>query len=581
MMQLGGNYSRSFRDKLVGFLDSLLLTEEAKGLVALEATRGILKLSTSKPQALRILAHKFNISDDLTHFKFVYLDVSYYVHTSLWVQIAKHHQNGTAMSEEVAKDWEYIKTLLQPEDFEALSSVATNDHLNVSDLDFGPEWTTGQVVKRNLKTYIKSKMKPINFLHKYDPMWGKEDCEQNLTAELVKLRNIYQRSPQRNLKNTGSINAKLEFQRYAEVSLNLGLRGMQSYYSAEPRRRVKSTIDDLYVRRRDLKKVGADSSTNSDSLKALKRYSSLASSLESQGCLIRPSLKAITLARDETEVRGLVVTTEEGVKVLRARLDKVLEGVVPGPAKDYSPVNAVAFFLNLGASCREKIQQYEAIRYYDKLVKLGAVTHEWCEGQVAFTYSPVDSVSVQAAKELVAAFTPNLEYQLVNRLIQTSSSDYFSMLVPLRHYGHEEGESHERELTEEHFAPEASGMFTSLDPNSETKAYESGMWVRDTIKKVQRAVQKNQIERRVLAFVRAVIDEEDMDPGLVKYAAEKRRDLGSAQSLIGVAKQFYQIKPEDLKNPHLLSIIAEHRMGESEYGKEGLTGEIQQSFPGS
>jgi len=557
-------YSRSLRTKLTEFFSPLGMTEENKRLFTQEVIRSVLRLDTSKPQALRMVAHRLGIVDELSHFKHLYLDGSYYLDMELWIQVAKFFQDGTPMDAAVEADFHFMEDFFEEEDLVALAHVKTNDHLDLTasnakavaraaesaaDLRIrsalypdraapcinAKTWETGKTTRRNLTKYIQSKLKPVKFLMKYDPMWSKEDFEQDLTADLIKLGNVYRRSPQTKIKDTDleKFVATEEFQRYAEVSMNLKLSGIQSYHTQEPRRRVKSTLDDYYSRRRALRKMGAETFKDPVVRQAYNEYLQLRKHLVNLVATVGPDGKvSVTADMPDEEVVGKV---------------------------------SKRTFAELYAVAGPQIEAQEAKEIMSMLCRRGIATPECGPGgriyyKIAENISEKDKTKVE---NLLNAYAVEIEHKVIQAYIEVTPSDYFSQVVPLRHYGHEESESHEREFLDSDISSEAMGMYSVFDLDADRREAESELFIRDIVKKVATSVRENKIERKVLHFVRAVTASEDLDPALVAWAEERNRDLTNANVLIACAKQFYGIKQADLKNPYLTGLVAEHRKGKS------------------
>jgi len=628
-------YSRSFKTKLTEFIAPLRLTEEGQRSFIHEAIRSVLRLDTSKNQALRMVAHRLGIVDDLTYFKHIYFDGSYYLHTELWIQVVNFFQKKQPMDEAVTADFEFMMGYLDEADLASLAKVKTNDHLDLMavraahllsltsgqcELDDvtddeeltenqalirdnriwmaqNPDrgapsidartWVTGKTVRRNLSKYVQSKLKPVKFLTAYDPMWGKEDFEQDLAADLIRIANTYRRSPQTKVKDVDpqSFVATEQFQRFAEVSLNLKLKGIQSYHTQEPRRRVKSTLDPFYERRRVLRKMGAETLKNPVIRRAWNEYLLLrkhlvnlqaAMGLDGRMTVIAEMPEGRKFRRSFAELYGVdgephaeakkkADAVSESIKSYEAqcRLFKALEerGVPqedwgePLPKPDLNPPELEPYGV-----IKTQIEAYEASELMGALCRRGAVTPECgTAGQINYQISETASAEDRKlAETLLANYGVEIEHRALMAYIDVTPSDYFSQVVPMRHQGHDESDSHEREFLNSDISSEAVGMYSVFDLDADRREADSELYTRDIIKKVAARVRENKVDRKVLHFVRAVVATDDLDPALVEFAESRNRDLTNPNVLIACAQQFYGIKKADLKNPYLTGLVAEH-----------------------
>ena len=608
-------YSRSFKTKLTEFLTPLGLTDEGQRSFIQEAIRGVLRLDTSKNQALRMVAHRLGIVDDLTHFKYIYLDGSYYLHMELWIQVAKFFQKGQPMDEAVAADFEFMKGYLDEADLASLAHVKTNDHLDLMaaraanmvaltsgkcELDDVADdkkaelserqalirgsriwvaqnpnrgapcidartWETGKNVRRNLSKYVQSKLKPVKFLTKYDPMWGEEDFEQDLAADLIRIGNTYRRSPQTKVKNEDpeTFVATEQFQRFAEVSLNLKLKGIQSYHTQEPRRRVKSTLDPFYERRRVLRKLGAETLKDPTTRRAWNEYLLLRKHLVNLQAVVGSDGKVTVSAE-------MPVERTVGGRFRRSFAE--LYGVDGEPRTEASRVAAALFLagadplrqnapeLEPYGVIKTQIEAFEASELMGALCRRGAVTPECGDaGRINYRISETASAEdKRMAEALLANYGIEIEHRALMAYIDVTPSDYFSQVVPMRHQGHDESDSHEREFLDSDISSEAVGMYSVFDLDADRREADSELYTRDIIKKVAARVRENKVDRKVLHFVRAVVATDDLDPALVEFAESRNRDLTNPNVLIACAQQFYGIKKADLKNPYLTGLVAEH-----------------------
>ncbi len=227
---------------------------EIKTIFRTEAVRLILTIQDKMGATiLRALSREFDFFEDFTHFKKQYLDMSAYIHKSLWrdviyfIQMKDFRTNDA----ELNKDIMYCLKHLTDSDIEKILDMKINHNLNAAlNLD---EFTTGKTTQRDLYTYVKSKAGTLKFLSKYDFGNDPEDFVHDLVEELVRVNNGYNKSSGKNINDNTSVDDSIK--QYVETALNNKVNQVKDYWSSDVRRRVTSTHSPLYRRRANLRKI--------------------------------------------------------------------------------------------------------------------------------------------------------------------------------------------------------------------------------------------------------------------------------------------------------------------------------------
>jgi len=257
------SYSTSLSQKLDNFTSTIPISEQQKRLLIAEIIRHVLRIpsvmATSNqdiekdgPNNLRSLAFELGCIEEFTFFKSIFLDVSYYLHRVFWIETVKYFRDNVPPSAPVAMDIVYMQGFLKDADFINIKEIKTNEHFNLDHIDLNT-WETGQNQKRKLEAYVKSKIKNLTFLTKYDPGLSLEDFAQDLAAEVVRIHNVYQRSLAKNLPK-GKFDVDLAIQMYVESSLNYKVSGIKGYFTCESRRRVGAT-EEMELLQKEKKKL--------------------------------------------------------------------------------------------------------------------------------------------------------------------------------------------------------------------------------------------------------------------------------------------------------------------------------------
>jgi hypothetical protein len=260
-----------FRNRIEGFLDSILSDEkeyesgetgkkvsgkEVRQQFRTEVVRLALTIQEKMgATVLRALSREFNFFEEFTHFKKQYLDMSAYIHRSMWreviyfIQMKDFRTNNAILN----KDIMYCLTNLTDSDIEKVVNMQINHNLNASlDIDVD-NFTTGKTTQRGLYEYVESKAATLKFLSKYDFGMDQQDFIHDLMEELLRVNNGYNKSSGKNLKADSSVDNSIK--QYVETALNNKVNQVKDFWSSDTRRRVTSTHSPLYRRRGNLRKL--------------------------------------------------------------------------------------------------------------------------------------------------------------------------------------------------------------------------------------------------------------------------------------------------------------------------------------
>lgn len=280
----------SFKTRLENFLSSISVTEEIKSQIRRETVKLILTIQNEMgANFLTRISREHEFFEDFKFFKNMYLDKSAYLHRTLWreivyfVQETKYKneklrleiekqikeeierssiETKSAKLEKLEQKLDTIKVLeddilyaikhLHDDDIEKIILMKINHELNVS-LDLqNTEFTTGKTTKRDLNAYTKSKTNTLKYLSRYDPGVSKEDFQQDIAEELLRVNNIYNKSSGKNLSSDDDVDTAIK--KYIETSLNNKVNQIKDYWGSGIRNRVSSTHSSLYNRKESLEK---------------------------------------------------------------------------------------------------------------------------------------------------------------------------------------------------------------------------------------------------------------------------------------------------------------------------------------
>lgn len=242
-----------FQVRLEGFLKDLLVEEKVKTEIRREVVKLMLTIQKGMgANKLTAISREHDFFDDFKFFKKQYLDVSAYMHRVLWREIVYFikEQNYRIKHEALNSDILYAIKFLHNDDIERIMLLKINYNLNAS-LDLN-NFSTGKVVKRNLQAYAKSKTGSLKYLTKYDAGNTKDDFNQDIIEELVRVNNAYNKSSGKNLSSEDNIENAI--QKYLETSLNNKVNQIKDYWGSNIRSRVSSTHSDLYKSKETLEK---------------------------------------------------------------------------------------------------------------------------------------------------------------------------------------------------------------------------------------------------------------------------------------------------------------------------------------
>lgn len=245
----------SFKSRLEEFLLSIFIPEEIKNKVRREVVKLVLTIQQEMgANVLTRISREHNFFEDFKFFKNIYIDKSAYLHRTLWREIIFFIQekNYKTKNPVLEQDILYAIKFLHDEDIEKIVTMKINHDLNVS-LDLNTtEFMTGKTTKRDLNSYTKSKIGSLKFLSRYDPAISKEDFQQDIVEELLRVNNIYNKSSGKNLSATDNVENAI--QKYIETSLNNKVNQIKDYWGSGIRNRVSSTHSALYNRKESLEK---------------------------------------------------------------------------------------------------------------------------------------------------------------------------------------------------------------------------------------------------------------------------------------------------------------------------------------
>jgi len=282
--------STSFKTKLENFLSSISAPEAVKNQVRREMVKLILTIQQEMgANFLTRISREHDFFEDFKFFKNMYLDKSAYLHRTLWREIVYFIQEQEYKTKDSKKEVEnqikietnifnpeiksaklkelenkldsikvleldilYAINFLQDDDIEKIINMKINHELNVS-LDLqNTEFTTGKTTKRDLNSYTKSKTNTLKYLSRYDPGMSKEDFQQDIAEELLRVNNIYNKSSGKNLAGDDDVDTAIK--KYIETSLNNKVNQIKDYWGSGIRNRVSSTHSALYNRKENLEK---------------------------------------------------------------------------------------------------------------------------------------------------------------------------------------------------------------------------------------------------------------------------------------------------------------------------------------
>lgn len=297
----------SFKTRLEEFLQYLPkeVTEATKKELRREVAKLVLTIQSEMgANLLTRVSRAHDFFDDFKYFKNQYLDKSAYLHRTLWREVIFFIQeqefqtkaSKADIENQINKEKEVLADLtnkspklealesklesivvlendilyavanLGDDDIEKIISLKINHSLNVA-LDLrNTEFTTGKTVKRSLDQYTKSKTNTLKYLTRYDPAMSKEDFQQDIAEELLRVNNVYNKSSGKNLSAEDDYETGIK--KYLETSLNNKVNQIKDYWGSGIRNRVSSTHSALYNRRETLNKQ-IKSETDEVKLKAL------------------------------------------------------------------------------------------------------------------------------------------------------------------------------------------------------------------------------------------------------------------------------------------------------------------------
>lgn len=249
--------SKSFSERVSTFVSSLNLDNQHSEKLTLEIIRFVLQIQRGAHSSdLRRLTFRLDCFDDFNYFKTQYLDVSAYIHRKLWVAVVNKIKNNHIPKDDMLKnDVDFCLSYINnEEDINRVKQIEIKEELNVDDLDLAT-MKTGKTNKRDFPTYVKSKSYTLSYITDYDPGMTKEDLEQDLLCEAVRVFNAYPRSKCKNIERAREVPKDVRVQRYEETALNNKVMNIKEYHSCESRRRVATTSSALYKEKQKKKKL--------------------------------------------------------------------------------------------------------------------------------------------------------------------------------------------------------------------------------------------------------------------------------------------------------------------------------------
>ena len=233
-----------FTKRIMAFMYSLKhLDEYEKKDLIVELVRFSLQVNNRyRYVPLKKKAFKYGVLEDIRNFKTQYIDVSHYIHRTLWKAVVQH-LNGQPYGDDknLQVDVEFCMQHLSEADCKELKNKPINDNHDVDGLELG-EWEFGKRSKKGLMEYAASKIHKMNFLAS-DPALDKEDLVQDILCEIVRIFNTYQRTAKPSDDNEP---LQTKVSKYIDKSLGNKIKSIIEYHTFSRRKFLRSANDEIY-----------------------------------------------------------------------------------------------------------------------------------------------------------------------------------------------------------------------------------------------------------------------------------------------------------------------------------------------
>lgn len=267
-VETGG--SPSFECRVQDFLEKAKIGDQHKQHFKVEIVRLFMQTQDGLGSIpLRKMSGQQHCLSEFVWFKNQYLDVSHYLHRVLWPAVLSRIEGNKETLDELESDVQFCLEYLPEKDKQKLKANPVSEKFKLQNEEMGGTWTTGEKTRKDLLSYVRSKVHALSFLSKYDPAFDKDDFAQDLVCEALRVFNIYPRSKGRSLNDDDNTPLRTRVEKYIETALNNKVMNLKEFYTCESRRRVCTTNTDLYKKRAKLKKLLKTEPANEDLKKEL------------------------------------------------------------------------------------------------------------------------------------------------------------------------------------------------------------------------------------------------------------------------------------------------------------------------
>ena len=129
-----------FATRILAFVESINLADSDRKTLLQTLVRYTLQIDGSqRATVLRKAAFGMDRVPEVMHFKTQYLDVSSYIHRSLWKGVVSYLKTGVLEEGTEKGDVDYCLQLLRPEDKDVLQTSSLNEDASVDGFDV-EEW---------------------------------------------------------------------------------------------------------------------------------------------------------------------------------------------------------------------------------------------------------------------------------------------------------------------------------------------------------------------------------------------------------------------------------------------------------
>lgn len=265
----------------------------------------VLKINRDKASAacqLRSTAIKHNCLEELMHFKTQYLEVSQYIHRTLWVRVLENLDGILIQNEDEKADAQFVVDNLTKTELNYFAKRWRVIPELFKDIDI-KTWTTGASKQRNFKRYVYSKVCPLRFISNYDPGQEVEDFMQDIACEIIRVQNSYCRASADKLEEeiANGVDCDTRLKKYIEASLNNKIMAIKKSNSCSSKARIISTRNDLYEEREKLKKKISKNPNNKNLIEKMEAITSEIKSCQDDYILTVSSLTKFDSNKSEED----------------------------------------------------------------------------------------------------------------------------------------------------------------------------------------------------------------------------------------------------------------------------------------